>query len=615
MRWHLNLGLVATALLMLAMPATAQVSVGDNLNMNLSGNVSFGYNGTYGDTVGSGHGIGVGGQGQLTGSYYNPNFLSFRLQPYYNRSQSNSESQSITDTSGFLGQVDLFRGSHFPGSVFFGKDLNGSGQFAVPGLSGITTHGGGHSYGFTWSELLPGLPSFTATYSATAEHSEVFGAHDENKSTVHVLNLQSLYNIDGFHLDGRFLRQSQDATFPELFGLSSATNTNYASDTLSLQATHKILLNGEWGGLVTHSTYGGDSVSGEQGNNSDGSNTLYYTGVSVNPSSKLSLSFNTNYNTNVYGTLQQQILQAGGGSILQNQQGWSTDALSLNAFAFYTLTSHIALTGNWGRQTLYLPDKTRTVSRYGGSVNFNYAQNFLGSFNFSIGAVDMANEQGNQGGGLNGNINYSRRIHGWEVGAGFNYSQYMETLLATYTTSNYKYDASVRRRFAEGLYWTASFYGNHSGLTRFDGISNRSEGFNTSILYKRYSLNATYNKSGGTSILTTQGLVQVPSGVPPTVLPDLFNYNGKGYGFGGTAIVKRAVWTLSYSKSYGNTLGATTASNFDSRSLNARLQYRLRKVYLNAGFTHFQQEVGLLGSTPINYNTFFVGFSRWFNLF
>jgi hypothetical protein len=615
MRWHLNLGIATTALLMLAMPAAAQVSIGDSLNMNLSGNVSFGYNGTYGDSVSSGHGIGVGGQGQLTGSYYNPNFLSFRLQPYYNRSQSNSESQSITDSSGFLGQVDLFRGSHFPGAVFFSKDLNGSGQFGVPGLSGITTHGGGRSYGFTWSELLPGLPSLTASYSSTAEHSEVFGAHDENHSTVHVFNLQSFYTIDGFHLDGRFMRQSQDASFPELFGVGAATETNYASNTLSLQATHKILLNGEWSGLVTHSSFGGESLSGQQGNNSDGSNTLYYTGVTVNPTHKLSLAFNTNYNTNVYGTLQQQILQAGGGNILQNHQGWSTDALSMNAFAFYTVTSHIAVTGNWGRQTVHLAEGDRTVSRYGGSANFNYAQNFLGSFNFSIGAVEMANEQGNQGGGLNANVNFSRRMHGWEVGAGFNYSQYIETLLATYTTSNYKYDASVRRRFAEGLYWTASYYGSHSGLTRFEGISNRAEGFNTSVLYKRYSLNATYNQSSGTSILTTQGLVQVPGGVPAALVPQLFDYSGKGYGFGATAIVKRAVWTLSYSKSNGSALGGISGSHFDTKSLNARLQYRLRKVYLNAGFTHFQQEVGLLGSTPINYNTFFVGFSRWFNVF
>ena len=614
MRWHWNIGLTATALLLLAMPAAAQVSIGDNLSLNLSGNLSFGYSDSYGESISSGHGVGVGGQGQLTGSYYNPNFLSFRLQPYYNRSQSNSESQSITDSSGFLGQVDLFRGSHFPGSVFFGKNFDGSGQFGVPGIAGITTHGGGRSYGFTWSELLPGLPSLTASYSSNSEHSEIFGTHDENQSTVHVFSLQSLYTIDGFHLNGNFMRQSQDASFPELFGQGAATLSNYTANILTVQATHKIPLHGEWNGQVNHSTFGGDSLSGQQTSNNDGSSNLYNTGVTVNPFPKLSLAFNTNYNSNVYATLQQQILQAGGVGF-QNHQDWSTSALSMNAFAFYTLTSHIAVTGNWGRQTLYLPEGDRTVSRYGGNVNFNYAQNFLGSFNFSVGAVDMANEQGNQGGGLNANINYSRRINGWELGAGFNYAQYVQTLLATYTTSNYKYDAAVRRRFKEGLYWTGSFFGNHSGLTQHEGISNRAEGFNTSILYRRYSLNATYNQSGGTSILTTQGLVPVPGGVPAPLVPQLFDYNGRGYGFGATAIVKRAVWTISYSRSNGSALGGNSASTFDTKSVNARLQYRLRKVYLNAGFTHFQQHVGLLGSTPINYNTFFVGFSRWFNVF
>ncbi|MGE5736238.1 MAG: hypothetical protein ACM34E_14180, partial [Acidobacteriota bacterium] len=377
---------------------------------------------------------------------------------------------------------------------------------------------------------------------------------------------------------------------------------------------HKIFWNGEWMGGVSHSTFNGDVQSGRLTSNNDGSNNLYSTGINVNPTAKLTLAFNSNYYTNVFATLQQQIVQEGG-IPFQNTAGWNSSALTLNTFVFYTLTSHIGLSGGWGRQVLFLPDGDRSTNRFSGAVNFNYAQNFLGSFSFSIGAVDMANEQGNQGAGLFGNINYSRRINGWEVGAGFNYSQYVQTLLATYTTSSYKYDASLRRRFRDGLYWSASFFANHSGLTQFAGTSNRSEGFNTSVLYKRYGVNATFTQARGTSILTSHGLIEVPSGLPPDLVSDTFQYESRGFGFGASATMKRWIWTANYSKSYGNAFGGTLLSSFDTRSINARLQYRVRKMWFNAGFTRFHQTFGALGTQPIDYNTYFVGFSRWFNIF
>ena len=36
----------------------------------------------------------------LTGYYYNPNFISFNVDPYYNQSRSNSTFGSVTDASG-----------------------------------------------------------------------------------------------------------------------------------------------------------------------------------------------------------------------------------------------------------------------------------------------------------------------------------------------------------------------------------------------------------------------------------------------------------------------------------------------------------------------------------
>ena len=52
---------------------------------------------------------------QLSGFYYNPKFLNFNVQPFYNRSQDNSSFQSVFSDSGVDASVNLFSGSHFPG--------------------------------------------------------------------------------------------------------------------------------------------------------------------------------------------------------------------------------------------------------------------------------------------------------------------------------------------------------------------------------------------------------------------------------------------------------------------------------------------------------------------
>jgi hypothetical protein len=38
-------------------------------------------------------------------------------------------------------------------------------------------------------------------------------------------------------------------------------------------------------------------------------------------------------------------------------------------------------------------------------------------------------------------------------------------------------------------------------------------------------------------------------------------------------------------------------------------------MWFNAGFVRFHQTFGGLGTLPVDYNTYFVGFSRWFNVF
>ncbi len=98
---------------LLALPSAAQLDVGDNLHMNLSGTVGFNYAGDI-DQGASDHGMGFTGNGTLTGSYYSPNFLNFNVSPFYNRMQSDSTFGSLTNATGVSSSVNLFNGKPFP---------------------------------------------------------------------------------------------------------------------------------------------------------------------------------------------------------------------------------------------------------------------------------------------------------------------------------------------------------------------------------------------------------------------------------------------------------------------------------------------------------------------
>jgi hypothetical protein len=65
----------------------------------------------------------VNGSATAAGYYYNPNFVSFNLSPYYGQSRANSDSQSISDSSGVNLSTGIFSGSHFPGQISYASRI------------------------------------------------------------------------------------------------------------------------------------------------------------------------------------------------------------------------------------------------------------------------------------------------------------------------------------------------------------------------------------------------------------------------------------------------------------------------------------------------------------
>ena len=107
-------------MLLWVVPAAAQIEV-EGVKMGLAGDLEAGYGGDISHPGGSSHGLGLGGNATLNGSFYNPNFLSFTVQPYYTRAQANADGASVFDTGGYTGSVNLFSGSNFPGSISVGQ--------------------------------------------------------------------------------------------------------------------------------------------------------------------------------------------------------------------------------------------------------------------------------------------------------------------------------------------------------------------------------------------------------------------------------------------------------------------------------------------------------------
>jgi hypothetical protein len=160
-----------------------------------------------------------------------------------------------------------------------------------------------------------------------------------------------------------------------------------------------------------------------------------------------------------------------------------------------------------------------------------------------------------------------------------------------------------------------AFNGSHSGMAQFEGNSSRTEGYSSSLLFSRYTLSGHYTRSEGTSILAPGGLIEVPPGVPPPFLQLPILYNARSYG-GGASVrpFRRAVISASYNKARSSTASSTRALGFNSAIFNTRFQYRLRKLDFEANFTKFEQSIAT-GALPAVINSYYIRFSRWFNIF
>ena len=594
----------------------AQVSIGSETKLSMNGELGAGYAGTFGNQeMQSGHGIFFTGLANATGYYYNPKFLNFSVQPFYNRSQTNSAVQSVFSESGVEATVNLFTGSHLPGSVGYSAGWAQNSQTQFAGQPGLSSNGNSQNFNVTWSAIFPKWPTLTATFSDGSTVDNIIGETSPTTVSNRYLNIYSTYALYGFQINGYFNRQNTDSSFPA-FLTGSALESNSKGTNYGFTAFHTLPLSGNVGFGLSRFTY--DSSDNFELSNSGTSDTATAT-ISLSPTRRLGVSASFRYYDNLVGELQQNgTLPPGSVPITSFNTGVS--GVTFNTFASYNLGKGFSLVGYANRQSQTYSGTQYDSNQWGATLTYNYSRPLFGLLYFSFGTVDTAGN-GNQGYlGFVGDVGLKKQINGWDINADVSYAQNVQSSISLFTTSNYKYGASVRKRFFEEMYFSAAYTGVQTGLTQLAGYHTRSDTAIATMHRKWLGISASYSRTDGTSILASNGSLvptPLPAGVPDTVV-----YAGTAYGAGlDVAPVRRMVINVNWIRLNNNTQSNFNVNNplfFSENNSNrvyAQLQYNVRKLIVRAVYWRTNQLISSssLGNTIVNSYSFSI--SRWFNFF
>jgi len=607
--WGLRVRCLAGLALLWALPAGAQVAWGD-LHSTANGQLTTLYVGNFGNTATDEHSLGFAGAGTIAGDYYNPNFLSYSLLPYYGRSQDNSDSASITDASGYNGTVNIFGGSHFPGFVNFNQTWNSSGTFGIPGVAGLTTDNNNHAVNVGWGVRLPDLPTFSIGYGDTSGTSSVLGSEISTASTIHNLNFGSTYQVDGFYLTGGFIHLATDIGITGLENGESET-ANGSSNQYRFTAQHGIPYNNSnfYLGFNRTSYTSDDSLGGENYGTTDNAN------ANVNLRfPKLPVTLTADYTDNLLGSFEQQLISSGQvpvASIITPE----SHQLSVEASTFYNVLPNLIVGGFVDRTEEYFAGQNLGFTQFGLNMNYNFFHKLKG-LTFNAGLVDSATQQGNTRVGFVGNANYNRNFGKWEIGAFVLYNQNTQTLLGNYTMSTLNYGGTVKRQLTQNLRWVGVSNLTKSVFEQAKGSSNHGESFVTMLIWRRASVSGNYTQFHGTSILTATGLVLTP--LPPVLFSpsNLVLYSGTSYGASVSVFpVRNLSISTAWSKSLSNTTSPLLLSNNGNTNYYGLMTYQYRKLLFQAGFTKFNQSISSSSILPSMLTSYSFGVTRWFKGF
>lgn len=601
-------GVALFGLLCCATSIRAQIQVGSETQLTLDGSISAGYSGSTSNEAPDSHGLGFGGVGNLSGSFYSPQFLSFSVVPFYNQSRNNSNYQSITDSSGVTANANIFSGSKFPGTVNYSKIFNNtSNNFVVPGLANYTTNGNTQTFGVGWAANFENLPSVNFGYQQGDNNYSLYGTPQESSSYFHSAFATAVYTIDGFHLTGGVHYINTNSVYPVLQTGAPQETSNGESTTYNVGMSRGLDHYGNTWVNFTRNTsdYNYLNVNDTQ------STDIVTGGLGLKPTAKLSTQLSADYNDNLSGSIFQQVT-SGGAIVPIVLNGEPSHSWGVFGDVQYSVMQGFYVDGIASyRQQLFLGN-TYDSTAYGGSVS--YGHHLLGG-QFSASVTATHNTSGGVSTlGLLSNVIYFRRVGEWSLSGSFGYSQNTQTVLIAYTSSGYSYSFTASRRIGR-LYWNGSASASKSMINQASNLNTDTQSYSTGLSGRWLSINGSYGKSSGTGFVTPTGIAPLPPGVPPPLVSTLL-YSGTTYSVGvGSTPVRGLSFSGSYVNSRSNTNNGVLVSNNKLEEANAYLTYRFRKVYFNAGYTRLLQGFSGTELPPALLTTYYVGLSRWFKVF
>jgi hypothetical protein len=595
---------------LLALPGAAQVKFGE-LSSNLSGTISPGYTGEYGNMIGSTHTWTLGGAATLSGSFYNPNFLSYNANVYLNQSRANSDFQSISDASGVNATGNIFGGSRFPGSVTYSKAYNSDGKYDVPGIANYVTHGNSDTFGVNWSENLPDAPSFSAGFQMGNSQYSVYGSNDQGNNEFHSLNLHSAYRLAGYNMGAYYSTGGAHSLIPQVVTGEQEAETHSDTGAYGFNVAHALPMQGSASASINRSDWNTNYLGTNTSGTIDTVNSL----AAIHPAQKLTFTASANYSDNLTGQLIQSII-ASGGVVAGLNSNEASNSLDLMGIGSYTPVPNLQTSAFVERRTQSFLGESYGVKSFGGSATYSHPL-LDGNFNAAVTVTENTTDKtGEDTLGFSTTDNYSSEVLGWHLTGSFGYAQNVQTLLITYMNSFYNYSGNARRRWGK-FNISMGAGAAQTALTQQPGTANSSQSYNASIGYgPLFTANGSYSRANGQALATGAGLVPVP--VPTPILPSnqVSLFGGDSYSFGlSSTPVKKLILTAAYAKSISDTSTGSTTSMNQNNQFNALVQYQYRKLYFTSGFARLEQGFSGTGAQPEVISSYYAGVSRWFNFF
>jgi len=603
---------ISAMVLAMAVSAAAQLEVGENTSLRLNGNVELGYTGDYSNASPSDHSLTPGGNADLSGFYYNPNFLSFDAQTFYNQSRLNSTLQSVFQTTAFSGSANVFSGSHFPGSIAFSKAFNSEGGYTLPGAGSLTTRGNTQNLALGWGIHIPDRPQVQFQFNDGDSESSLLGSDENSTSHVKVFGVQATDKLYGFNLNAGYQHSTANEVVPDLLAGQQAETSDSTANAFTAGAAHKLPLHGAF-----EISYNRNDLNANY-NDTDYKGTVNTVGAgaSFNPFPTLNFSVNTQYTDNLSGSLYQPLVTSGA-VVPPSLLNYATNSFMVSGQQTYSVGNlisnlNLVATETYQQQTVL----GESFSGNTFSQMVNYSRPLFGGYTNATASIseNMINYgQDPTNLGTYENVSYTRGLDGWELSGSGNYSRSIETALLEYTSSGYGYSAALARKFGSRRFWNVTANGQKIQYNQTNTAGTYSQSYATSFSIKDYGVSGSFSKSSGNSILTPTGLLPTPLPVPTA---EAILLKGDSYSVSAFANPTRGMLlSASYVRALNDTFGNSAASRNANGQLVIQFQEKLRQLWLQGGFIKLNQAISISGQPPVMSGSFYIGISRWFKFF